>query len=310
VNQLIDPVYLAFKAALACAAAVLLAGWLGSSDLLSAGFVALVCTSPSAHAGLRRGLQQAAGSLLGAFAAGVPQLLHPGLRGSPGALAGSMAAALLACFRLRLGSAHVVTGFTVLYFHVLPFPSFGVALRTRMLSVAAGIVAATLVNSVVASLRGERIVERRLQLARKEVAAGLQSLAARMREGGGPWPDFDGAFSAVAELRQDLLATSAERLFPGAARARSSAQAGLRQSLALEDSAHLGRELALLLSRSGLPAREVVPWLERGARALEGEVGLLRAPPPAAGDPVLDSALQRLQETLTEALPASDAGAR
>jgi uncharacterized membrane protein YgaE (UPF0421/DUF939 family) len=301
-NQLTDPLYLALKAAFACAAAVLLVRWLGGTDLLSAGFVALLCTSPSAHAGLRRGLQQAAGSLLGALIAGGPQLLHPELRGNPGALAVSMAAALLASFRLRLGAAYPVTGFTVLYFHVLPFPSFGVALQTRMLAVITGIATATLVNLAVASLRGEYIVERRLRMARQAVASSLRTLARRPTEEGGSWPDFEGAFSAIAELRQDLGALSAERLFPGAARSRSSAREGLRQAVALEDAAHLGKELALLLSRRPPHDARVASWLEQAAGSLEDAPTRTGIAPPTTDDLVLDSALRRLQETLSAAL--------
>lgn len=299
-NQLVDPVYLAVKAAFASALAVLLTRWLGGTDLLSAGFVALVCTSPSAHAGLRRGIQQTAGSLLGALAAGLPQLPFPALRGHPIALALSMAAALLSCFRLRLGPAYVVTGFTVLYFHVLPFPSFGVALWTRMLSVTAGILASTLVNSAVASFGSAHIVERRLTLARHTVALELRKLASRVTITEGPWPDFEQAFAAVAELRQDLVATSAERLFPGAARARSSASAGLRQAIALEDAAHLGKELSLLQERAATPSSILGEVLEQTARALEG------APSPELppiGDPVLASVVGRLLEVTTHREP-------
>lgn len=135
-SQLVDPIYLSLKAAAASAFAIFLTQQLGGSDLLSAGFVALACTSPSAYAGLRRGLQQTAGSLLGALAAWLPSLLFPSSLGNPAVLAVSMTIALLLCFRLRLGAAYIVTGFTVLYLHILPFPSFNAAFGGRMLAVA------------------------------------------------------------------------------------------------------------------------------------------------------------------------------
>jgi uncharacterized membrane protein YccC len=298
-NQLVDPVYLALKAACASALAVLLTRMLGGNDLLSAGFVALVCTSPSAHAGLRGGLQESLGSLLGGLIVGLTQALAPRWIGHPGALALNMALALSLCFRLGLRTGHLVTGFTVIYFHVLPFPSFGAGLWTRMLAVGAGILSATLTNATVAAFQSPRIVERRLRLAREAVAAELERLARCLEETATPWPHFEGAFAAVSELRNDLRATASERLFPGAARARRSARATMPQAIALEDTAHLGKELTLLHERGVDHPGELRPWLLQLGQALRTG-GLADAPPPTP-DPVLASVLLRLHETSREA---------
>lgn len=267
-NQLTDPVFVACKAAVASVLAVLLVRYTATNDALSAGFVALVCTSPSVHAGLRRGLEQVLGSLLGALLGGLPQALTPAAHGAPWALLPGMTAALLLCFRLGLGSSYVVVGFTVLYFHTLPFASPGQALEARGLALAAGIGSAVLVNAVVSAVAGPRITARRLALARGAVAAALRGLAARIEKNSSRPPSFEAAFDAVAELHRDLASSAHERLFPGALRTRISALAGISHAVALEEAAHLGKEAALLADGCSSP-QPLAPLLTSASAALE-----------------------------------------
>lgn len=275
-NQLVDPVFLAFKAAVAATLAALAAARLPSPDALSAGFVALICTSPSVHGGLRRGFEQASGSLLGALFGGLPVALSPTARGSALSLSLGLAASVLLCFRAGLGGAYVVVGFTVLYFHTMPFASAAETLFARFAAVAVGVGSALLVNVTVASAAGPRITARRLALARASAAAALRALAARV-EGAPEGPSFDDAFSAVAELRADLAEASRERLFPGALRARVSALAAISRAIALEETLHLCKEAALLAAQGAAP---LAPLLLAGASALEGHP----APPLALGE--------------------------
>lgn len=306
-SQLVDPIYLAIKASVACTLAVLLVTHTATKDSLSAGFVALICTSPSVHGGLRRGLEQVVGTLVGALAGGLPEVLWPAARGAPWALLPGLAAALLFCFRAGLGATYVVTGFTVLYFHTMPFASPDLALEARGVSLAAGIGAALLVNAAVSSLVGPRITARRLAVARASVAASLRSLAARAD---GAAPSFEAAFAAVAELHADLTAAARERFFPGALRARVSALAGISHAIALEETAHLGKEIALLAGSSG-SLRPLLPLLARAAEALEaGSPDPALAPLREAvseaylrlGEPVLASATRRLGQSVERAL--------
>ncbi len=309
-NQLVDPLALALKASVASALAVAVAQHATTPDALSAGFVALICTSPSAHAGLRQGVLQALGSLLGALLGGLPQALTPAAHGAPWALAPGLAAALLLCLRTGLGDAYVVAGFTVLYFHTLDFASPRVAFEARGVALGCGIGAAALVNALVSAAAGPRITARRLSLARGSVAASLRTLAARVRSAEAPAPSFEGAFGAVAELHQDLTLAARERLFPGALRTRVSALAGLSSAIALEEAAHLGKEAGLLVGESGSP-QPLGPLLDRAAAALEAgrpDPGLAGAWGAAcdelkrAGEPVLASVARRLGQSVERAL--------
>lgn len=300
---LADPMHLALKAGVASALAVVTCRLLGLEDPLSAGFVALACVSPSAYAGLRNGLAQIAGSLLGSIVAGLPLLLWPSLHGSPAALTVSMAAAVLLCLTLRLSSAYFVSGFTVLYLHLLPYPSAIVSASERLGAVLLGVALATLVNTVISALDGERIAARRVARVRHEVGRALVASAEAIRARADLSADpFEQAFGAVAALRADLADAARERLFPGASRARASAEAGLRAARALEDSAHLGKEVAVLArsaalteSARGLLADAVAAW---GDALAAGHSELARASDLEAaleGAPVLASAADRMR---------------
>jgi hypothetical protein len=250
---LADPVPLAAKAGLAAALAVAGARLAGLDDPLSAGFVALACVSPSAYAGLRGGIAQLAGSLLGVAIAGLPVVAIPTLHGSVAALGASMAIAVLACLRMRAPSATLVAGFSVLYVHLMPFPNAWVSAGERLGAVLAGVVAATLVNVAVSALDGDRIAARRTARVRGEVARALGECADRIRRGE---PPPEGAlaegFGALAALRADLADAAHERLFPGAARASRGAMRGLAQAAALEEAAHLAKECATVAHGAGI----------------------------------------------------------
>ncbi|RYE84584.1 MAG: hypothetical protein EOO75_17945 [Myxococcales bacterium] len=304
-SRLVDPVFLGLKAAVASTLAVEALRVLGGHDLLSAGFVALVCISPSAHAGLRTGLQQVAGSLIGATAAGLPHLVTPAAHGAPWALLPGLAAALIGTFRLGLGGAYVVTGFTVLYFHTLSFGSPRATLAERLAAVLVGITGATLVNVVVSALMGPRIASRRLALVRGAVAASVRATALAPDRAG---LLADAAFSAVAELRLDLSAAARERLFPGAPKTRSTASDGLTRAAALEETAHLAHETALLLGddASGARRRALAPLLARAADALEsGRPDALSPAALTASEPALGVVLAAVTRRLLGAVRAA-----
>lgn len=222
--RLADPAYIAGKAALATSAAVVLAPLVGAHDPLSAGFVAIVCVAPSARYGLRNGYEQFVSSLVGCLCAGLPLLLHPGAMGAWWALAPSMAAAVWICFRLGLPSGYFVSGFSVLYMHLVPYPSAGVAAGERLAAVVVGIACATLVNVLAQTADFPRILRRRMAKAKVSVEVAEQG-------GEEAWRD---ALVATSELLGDLDVAASEQGFPGAARVRAVAEAHRAEAQALE----------------------------------------------------------------------------
>ena len=222
--RLADPLYIAAKAALATSAAVVLAPLVGAHDPLSAGFVAIVCVAPSARYGLRNGYEQFVSSLVGCLCAGLVLLAHPAAMGAWWALAPSMAAAIWICFKLRLPSGYFVSGFSVLYMHLVPYASARVAAGERMAAVLVGIGCATVINVAAQALDFPRILKRRMAKAESAVLAAEH----------GPDGDWRDALVATSELLGDLAVASGERGFPGAARVRAVAAASLRAAQALE----------------------------------------------------------------------------
>lgn len=308
--------HLALKAGVASALAVVACRVIGLDDALSAGFVALACVSPSAYAGLRNGLLQLAGSGVGSIVAGAPLLVWPSLHGSPWALVVSMTAAVLACLAMGLSSAYFVSGFTVLYLHLLPYPSAVVSVSERLGAVLIGVIVATLVNTAISAFDGDRIAARRVARVQREVGLVLAASAEAIRGGkSGEGAVFGRAFGAVAALRADLADAARENLFPGATRARVSATRGLQAADALEACAHLAKETALLAEEAKLdPA-----LLERLASSVAGLAAALRGEPlleatvpaglssdlSASSEPVLASALRRLERATRAAIAAA-----
>jgi uncharacterized membrane protein YgaE (UPF0421/DUF939 family) len=297
--RLADPVSLAVKAGVASAIAVVATRVGAIDDPLTAGFVGLACVSPSVTGGVRSGLDTLFGSALACLIAGAPLLVWPALRGSPAVLGASLAASIVACFLLRLGSAYLVAGFSVVYLHVLPFDSARAGVVLRIEAVLVGVLAALVVNLVESALRSHAITARRVRLAKAIVAHDLALGAAWIAHEDEPAPSFEAAFEVVRELRADLGAAALERHFPGASRARESAERGLAEAESLERAAHLAKEIALLVHERArhdddeAAAREAI---EIAAAALRGEKREARG--PSVRDPVLAVALDRLRDAI------------
>lgn len=237
-GALTDPIVLAIKAALTASIAILLTHLLDVPDQLSAGFVAVACVTPTAYAGLKRGGQQIVGSLIGGGIAMVLVLALPARVHAPWIVLLSVLLSILACTKLGMGSAYGVAAFSVVYVVALPFSSVAVAVETRLESLAIGIGVATLTNLGVSAAFGDRIVERRMRLARARVMETLRRRADVDAEA-----RFEEAFAVVAELRTDLEAAHRE-LF--ARRARRSAERHLAESIRLRRLLHGTKTLVLL----------------------------------------------------------------
>ncbi len=303
--RLADPISLAVKAGVASAIAVVATRRLGVDDPLTAGFVGLACVSPSVYGGVKNGLEQLAGSALACAVAGAPIVALPTLRGSPFVLGPSIAAAVIACFALRLRSAYLVAGFSVVYLHVLPFDSTSIGIARRIEAVIVGVLAATVVNLLVSALGAHGVAARRVRVARRIVARDLAAGAAWLgAPAGEAAPSFEAAFAVVRELRADLGAGARERHFPGASRARASAERGLEEAESLERAAHLAKEITLRVGerprRAGDDAAARAGLLGAAA-ALRGEARA--AAGVGADDAVLESALDRLRDAIGHSGP-------
>jgi uncharacterized membrane protein YgaE (UPF0421/DUF939 family) len=277
-GALTDPVYLATKAAAAASVAVLVTQVLRVPDALSAGFVAVACVSPTAYAGLRSGAEQVAGSLLGGVVTSLllQVLGAPSLR--PLVVLLAVLGSVLLCFGLRLGRSYAVASFTAVYVAALPFASAAIAVETRLISLAIGVVAATIANLLVSRVFGARILERRMRLTRALVARVLAALPDRDTPATAALDGaFEPAFAVLAELHADLTAARRELLRREAA--GRLADEHLAESMRLRTLLHLAKTLVLL----GQPTAALGPALavlQRGevlpASLVDGALRALR----------------------------------
>ncbi len=314
VSRLTDPVHLAAKAAVASALAVAIAHATRVPDALSSGFAALVCVTPTAYAGLRRGLEQLGGATIAGASTGLVLGLWPGARSgyaSASAVLLSVGITAWACDRLRWTSGFAVAGFTSLYLVLLPFASFSEALRVRVAAVLVGAFAATVVNLAVSAVSSRSIRDRRVRLARATVASCLDLTAtaclstARRPAASDGWRP---AFEAVEELRADLAAQSREVLLPQRRAVRDAAMRGLEVADALADVAHLGRHVALLLEESEKIEASLSEALSRTVAALtsKGSISAASAALEAAAEGLSDPALASAARRMSSALQASE----
>lgn len=235
-NELSNPFFLPFKAALAAALAYAAVHSLGVYDTLSAPFVALCCTSPVVTTGVRLGAYQVVASAVGGLAALLVLLLLP--RGAA-ALGVALFITLFAVHRFRLHSVFLVAGFTVIYAYLLPNIEAEFAVEQRMLSVIAGALSAIVVNTVVSARAYRSIFLRRYGLLRRRVAEGLRALETLVEE---PDRAFDPVFQLLAPLEADLIDACRESRWRTVPAELPVLQRGVR---ALGLLAHLGKELGL-----------------------------------------------------------------
>ncbi len=277
--RLLDVPRMSVKAGISAALAVLVADVVGSSDPLSAAFVALACVAPSAFGGLRRGFEQAAASLIGAAVAMVVVVALPGVRASallPIAVATAIIATLVVTLRSLSDGAYYTAGFSALYVFFMPYPSGLESLRGRMAAVACGVAAASLTNTLAAALVGPTIVRRRRAIGR---AAASEALRARAETFGNRLPSAEAldahhhGLAVLAEAVFDLGDSAREAFFPGADRVRREAAAAIAEVRILDELLHV----AALLSFADVATASRAPWasaLDALAASLRQGVGL------------------------------------
>ncbi len=265
-------VFLAGKAAAACALALAFDAATGNPDHVTSTFVAVLSVSPVVLMGLRRSFAQIVGSLVG------------GLWGTAAALAGlalgigipaAVGAAVLSCFLIGFGRGYTVAAFSALFVQAVPRGDPMSTLEVRLLAVATAALAAFLVNTLVSSVAYRNIFRRRLRYA--EATASKLLVAAAQR---GPLAVRPG-FSVLAELEAQLDAARAELRWRRSA-ATASWLAGLSyRAGVLRRLLHLVLDLSYLLEENGLPPEAAQPWLRWLASAGGAE--------PAVPDPLIET---------------------
>lgn len=246
------PVFLAAKAAAACLLSLLLDRLTGNPDHVTSTFVAVLCVSPVVLMGLRRALDQVAGSVAGgvsglaAMVAGLPPLI--------GVPAG-VGAGILLCFVLGFGRGYPVAAFTALLVQLVPRGGPLASLEIRLLAVATGAASAFLVNVLVSSAAYRNIFRRRLRFAEATVSSLLVAAGER-----GPQVVRAG-FPAIAELERELALAGEELGWRRSAETRSWIAGLERRAADLRRLLHLVLDLVYRLEEEGLPPDAVQKWL-------------------------------------------------
>lgn len=192
------PVY-SLKVGLASSLALVATGLLGVDDPISATFVAVVCTSPTVVTGLKRSVQQVAGSLVGGVVA--TGLLLAGVHG-PLAMGLAVGLSVMLSGLLNFRDAHMVSAFTALYVVILGAGAAPAQFETRVIAVLLGAGAALPVNYLLSALLYRTLFRRRLRVARQ------WAIAAFAGEIG-----FDQALNTLNAVASDLKDASRETWF-------------------------------------------------------------------------------------------------
>ncbi len=245
-------VFLAGKAAAACALALGFDAATGNPDHVTSTFVAVLSVSPVVLIGLRRSFAQVVGSLIG------------GLWGTAAALAGlplvpgiplAVGAAVLCCFLIGFGRGYTVAAFAALFVQAVPRGDPLATLEVRLLAVATAALAAFLVNTLLSAVAYRSIFRRRLAYAEATVSKLLVAAAER-----GPLAVRAG-FPVLAELEAQLETARAELRFRGSG-ATASWLAGIAyRAGVLRRLLHQVLDLSYLLEEHGLPPAAAQPWL-------------------------------------------------
>lgn len=272
-THLSNPFFLALKAALSSALAYALVSRLGIYDTLSAPFVALACTSPVVLVGLRQGAAQLFAAAVGGGAALAVLALLPD---AALALGLAMFVTIYAVHGLGLHDVFLVAGFTVIYAYLLPDITPDFAVEHRMLSLAVGVLSATIINVVVSAGAYRTIFQRRRRLVRRRVQDALASLVDATRTGQSAPQAFDDVFPMLWKLGGELGGAMKEgRWRPSVQTQLHDLNEAMRLMALL---CHLGKELGLLASVSEEQARRMHPDLAAlGAMLTSGTPASWRA---------------------------------
>ena len=244
--------FLAGKAAAACALALAVDAASGNPDHVTPTFVAVLSVSPVVLLGLRRSFEQIAGSLLGGLwgtAAALSALrLEIGIPAAVGA-------AILSCFLVGYGRGFPVAAFAAIFVQAVPRGGPLETLEIRLIAIATGAAAAFVVNVAVSSVAYRRIFRRRLHYAEATVSKLLVTAAAEGPLGVSP------GFPVLAELETQLEIARRELRWRRSRHAESWLAGISYRTAVLRRLLHLVLDLSYLLEEHGLPPDAAQPWL-------------------------------------------------
>ncbi|MEM7585172.1 MAG: hypothetical protein AAF560_17415 [Acidobacteriota bacterium] len=251
-------VFLASKAAAACALALIFDTWTGNPDHVTSTFVAVLSISPVVLMGLRRSFEQVVGSLIGGVCGTIAALLGLAiLAGVPLAVGIS----ILLCSAIGFGHGYLVAAFSALFVQVVPWGTPGETLEVRLLAVATAAAAAFLVNTLVSSIAYRSIFRRRLAFAEATVSKLLIDASEQ-----GPLAVRAG-FAQLSELAAQLQAARAELRFRRSEDTALWLAAISYRIDVLRRLLHYVLDLSYLLDEAGLPPDAAQDWLRWLVRA-------------------------------------------
>ncbi len=254
--------FLAGKAAAACALALSLDALTGNPDHVTSTFVAVLSVSPVVLMGLRRSLDQVVGSVVGGLWGGGAMLLGlgPGI-GIPLAVG----AAVLTAFGLGFERGYTVAAFSALFVQAVPWGGPLATLEVRFLAVGTAAASAFMVNLLFSAAAYRNIFRRRMRFAEATVSTLLSRAAEE-----GPAVVRSG-FPVLAALEAELALATEELRFRRA-RKTEAWIAGLTQRAAnLRRLLHLVLDLVYRLEEEGLPEDTMQEWLRWLVQEGEGE---------------------------------------
>lgn len=277
-----DPHMIALKAGAACALALALDRLTGNPDHISSCFISVLCVWPSILMGLRAGLEQFLGSVLGGSWAFVAMLLELPIQiGIPVTVAG----AVLTSFWLRISPAYPVVAFTPILLLSVPRGTPLETIEIRALSVGIGALSGFAANLALSSWNYRRIFGARAQRARAHILKHLPLAVSVGPEAVQP------LFGSMDALHRDL-GTSIEELELRGSKDGPALRAMQREVRQLRYLLHLGVEVFYSAESAQLPPET------RDALARWAEACAAGRPDPCPLPTHLQEPAQRLAQAL------------
>lgn len=252
---LADPRMIALKAGAACALALALDRLTGNPDHISSCFISVLCVWPSVLLGLRAGLEQFLGSVLGGSWAFVAMLLELPIQVS---IPATVAGAVLTSFWLRISPAYPVVAFTPILLLSVPRGTPLETIEIRALSVGIGALSGFAANLALSSWNYRRIFSTRVQRARAHILKHLPLAVLVGPEAVQP------LFGSMDALHRDLGTAIEESDFRGS-KDEPALRAMQREVRQLRYLLHLGLEVFYCAESVGVsrePQGELARWLD------------------------------------------------
>ncbi|KAL0209703.1 hypothetical protein RCL1_008541 [Eukaryota sp. TZLM3-RCL] len=169
-KPLSSPVFLSAKTGLATALALLIDALIRNPDHVTSTFLSIVCTSPSISLGLARGIESLAAAAIGAIFGYIVLVLD-----LPIMLSVPLSVAFAVLVIVLIGKEHLfpIAGFSALFVSLIVYDNPLNTLFVRGKAISSGIIAASVVNTIVSAPQYRSIYDRKMQIVRDNVMGGL-----------------------------------------------------------------------------------------------------------------------------------------